>query len=218
MTLVLHFHPLASFCWKTLIALYENDTPFRPVIVDLGDDTSRAAFFKLWPAGKFPVLQDDDRNELTPESTIIIEYLAQHYPGRTPLLTGDPERDRGLRLIDRFYDFYLHEPMQKVVGDRLRPAGSTDPFGVEQARAQLRQSYGMLEQDLRDRTWAAGEAFSLADCSAFPALFYGDKVEPLGDRHTNVSRYLRRLLQRPSVARVVEEAQPYFKFFPYNKG
>ena len=55
MSLILHYHPLASFCWKVLIALYENDTPFERVIVDLGDEKSRAAFLKLWPHGKFPV-------------------------------------------------------------------------------------------------------------------------------------------------------------------
>jgi glutathione S-transferase len=29
MSLTLHMHPLASYCWKVLIALYENDTPFE---------------------------------------------------------------------------------------------------------------------------------------------------------------------------------------------
>jgi glutathione S-transferase len=32
MFLTLHFHPLASYCHKVLIALYENDTPFTPSI------------------------------------------------------------------------------------------------------------------------------------------------------------------------------------------
>ena len=37
MSLRLYFHPLASFCHKALIALYENGVPFEPVFVDLGD-------------------------------------------------------------------------------------------------------------------------------------------------------------------------------------
>ena len=83
MSLTLHFHPLASFCWKALIALYENDTPFTPNLVDLGNPAERAALLKLWPIGKFPVLHDDARDEIVPESSIIIEYLDRHYPGRT---------------------------------------------------------------------------------------------------------------------------------------
>ena len=211
MTLTLHYHPLSSFCWKALIALYENATPFTPHLVDLGEPTSRAAFLKLWPIGKFPVLRDDARDRTVPESSIIIEYLARHYPGPTQLI---PAEAAPVRLADRFYDLYVHEPMQKIVGDRLRPAEQKDAFGVEQARATLRAAYGMIEPDMASRSWAAGETFSLADCAAAPALFYADKVQPLGDAHRNVVRYLDRLKQRPSFARVLKEAEPYFKLFP----
>ena len=123
MTLKLHFHPLSSFCQKVLIALYENDTPFEPHIVDLGDPAQRGAFQKMWPIGKFPVLRDEARDRTIPESSIIIEYLAQHYPGTTQLVPADPDLAWQTRLRDRFYDLYVNEPMQKIVGDRLRPAG-----------------------------------------------------------------------------------------------
>ncbi len=218
MSLTLHFHPLASFCWKALIALYENDTPFVPNIVDLGDEQSRAAFFRLWPLGKFPVLQDSARGALVPESSIIVEYLALHYPGRTALVPADPEQALQARLADRLYDFHLHEPMQKVVLDRLRPEDRRDPLGVEQARAQIRAAYDMVERDMAGRQWALGEAFSMADCAAFPALFYADRVEPLGQAHADLAAYLARLRRRPSVERVVQEARPYFHFFPYYDG
>jgi len=218
MSLTLHFHPLASFCWKVLVALYETHTPFVPNIVDLGDEQSRAGFFKLWPLGKFPVLQDDARGALVPESTIIVEYLAQHHPGRTMLIPADPELALQARLADRLYDFHLHEPMQKIVGDRLRPEDRRDPLGVEQARAQIRATYALLERDMAGRQWALGEVFSMADCAAFPALFYADRVEPLGQAHGTLAAYLVRLRRRPSVERVVQEARPYFHFFPYHDG
>jgi glutathione S-transferase len=218
MSLTMHLHPLASFCWKPLIALYENGTPFTSVVVDLGNEQSRAAFLKLWPAGKMPVLRDEARDRTVPESTIIIEYLNAHCPGAVELIPADNELARAVRLADRFYDFYVHEPMQKVVGDRLRPEGKTDPFGVDQARSQLHNSYALIDQDMQSRTWAVGEAFSMADCAAAPALFYANKVEPFGDKYPAARRYHDRLLQRPSVARVIEEAQPYFKLFPYNNG
>ena len=123
MSLTLHFHPLASFCWKALIALYENDTPFAPNMVDLGNAAERAALLKLWPIGKFPVLRDDARDQTVPESSIIIEYLDRHYPGRTQFIPADPDLAWQTRLRDRFYDLYLHLPMQKIMVDRLRPEG-----------------------------------------------------------------------------------------------
>jgi glutathione S-transferase len=180
--LTLHFHPLASFCWKALIALYENDTPFAPNMVDLGNAAERAALLKLWPIGKFPVLRDDARDQTVPESSIIIEYLDRHYPGRTQFIPADPDLAWQTRLRDRFYDLYLHLPMQKIMGDRLRPE-TKDPHGVEEARGQLRTSYRMIEAQMSAGTWAMGEAFGLADCAAMPALFYGNMVEPFGDAH-----------------------------------
>lgn len=218
MSLIMHLHPLASFCWKPLIALYENGTPFTSVVVDLGNEQSRAAFLRLWPLGKMPVLRDEALDRTVPESTIVIEYLNAYYPGPVELIPADLDLARQTRLADRFYDFYVQEPMQKIVGDRLRPEGKTDPFGVEQARAQLRSSYAIIEQDMRSRTWTVGASFTMADCAAAPALFYANKVEPFGDEYPAVRRYHDRLLQRPSVARVIEEAQPYFKLFPYNNG
>jgi glutathione S-transferase len=212
--LTLFSHPFASFCQKVLVALYENETPFTAHLVDLGNPASRAAFLKVWPIGKFPVLQDAARGQIIPESSIIIEYLAQHYPGHVALLPADPELARLTRLRDRFSDFHVQEPMQKIVGDRLRPGGQHDPFGVEQAKSALLTAYGIIEQDLATSTWATGESFSMADCAAAPALFYANLVVPFGDAHPNASAYLNRLMVRPSFARVVKEAEPYFKLFP----
>jgi glutathione S-transferase len=214
MTLTLHFHPLASFCHKVLIALYENDTPFTPHVVDLGDATSRAAFEKLWPVAKMPVLVDDAAGRTIPESSIIIEYLAQHHPGPTTLIPADTDLARQMRLRDRFYDQYVHQQMQKIVGDRLRPKGMNDPFGVEDAKRMLTIAYGMVDQEMGAKTWAMGDAFTMADCAAAPALFFANKVFPLGDRHANASAYLKRLTERPSYARVLEEAQPYMHLVP----
>ncbi len=213
MSLTLHFHPLSSFCWKALIALYENDVPFAPNMVDLGDPSERAALLKLWPIGKFPVLRDDARGETVPESSVVIEYLDRHYPGTTQFIPDEPGLALQTRLRDRFYDLYVHLPMQKIIGDRLRPEGKKDPHGVEEARAQLRTSYAMIERQMATGIWAMGSAFSLADCAAAPSLFYGNMVVPL-DAHKNLSAYFERLKARPSFARVLREAAPYFNMVP----
>ncbi|MGY4256826.1 glutathione S-transferase [Bradyrhizobium sp. USDA 4516] len=218
MSLTLHYHPLSSFCWKALIALYENGTPFTPNMVNLGDPAERAALLALSPIGRFPVLRDETRDETVPESSIVIEYLDRHYPGAVRLIPEDPDLALQIRLRDRFLDLYVHLPMQKVVGDRLRPADSKDPHGVAEARAQLRTSYAILDQQLDPQRarggWMMGEHFSLADCAAAPTMFYGNKVEPFGDGHRHLAAYLERLMARPSFARVLREAEPYFGMFP----
>ena len=213
MSLALYFHPLASFCWKALIALYENDTPFTAHVVDLMDERERAEFLKISPFGKFPVIHDGERGQTVLESTIIIDYLAQRFPGTTALLPTDPDRALSVRYWDRFYDLYVHEPMQKVVADRRRDPDQRDPTGVQQAKAQLETSYTLIESEMAGKTWAVGEEFTMADCSALPALYYGNRVHPLGG-HATTAAYLERLLARPSVNRVIREAAPYLHLFP----
>jgi glutathione S-transferase len=214
MSLKLYFHPFSSFCQKVLIAFYENDIPFESHILDLTNEASRAEFKKIWPIGKFPVLRDEAKDRTIPESSIIIEYLAQHYPGKTQLVPADADLARQTRMRDRFYDLYVQVPMQKVVGNRLRPAGKTDPYGVELAKTQLATAYGMIDREMGTKRWAMGDAFSMADCAAAPALYYANLVMPLGDAHKNAASYLDRLMQRPSFARAVKEAEPYRALFP----
>ena len=217
MSLRLYFHPLASFCHKALIAFYENGSPFEPVFVDLGDETSSAAFRAVWPMAKMPVLRDETRRRTVAESTIIIEYLDAYYPGTTRFLPRDPDGAWQTRMWDRFYDHYVQEPMQKIVTDRLRPAGKNDAYGVEQATPQLHQAYAVVEQQIAAKAWMMGDAFTLADCAAAPALFYANTVVPFGEAHSKLAAYLDRLMARPSFARVLDEAQPYFELFPMER-
>jgi glutathione S-transferase len=214
MSLTLYFHPLSSFCQKVLIALYENDTPFKGEIVDLMNETSRENFRKIWPVGKFPVLRDEARDRTLPETSIIIEYLAHYYPGRTQFIPGDFDSASRMRMRDRFYDLYVNVPMQKIVTDKLRPEGKNDSFGVEEAKTMLRTALDLTDKDMADKTWAIGETFTMADCAAAPPLFYANLVMPFRGTHKNAAAYLDRLLARASFARVVQEAKPYLKMMP----
>lgn len=214
MTLTLHYHPLASYCWKALIALYENSVAFDGRIVDLSRPEQRAALAKISPFTKFPALVDTARENAIYESTVIIEYLARHYPGPGALVPPDPELAFEVRQRDRFLDIHVHDQMQKIVGDRIRPEGKRDPYGVEQARETLAIAYDVLERELSAGPWAFGATFTLADCAAAPALYYANRVAPFVATHPKLASYLERLHKRPSFARVFEEAQPYMQYFP----
>jgi glutathione S-transferase len=212
MPLKLYLHPLSSYCHKALLAFYENEVPFEPVVVD---GSTYTEFKKLWPLGKFPVLVDETRNEVVPESTIIVEYLTLHYPGKLQLIPSDADQARKVRMRDRFVDLYLHAPVQKFAADRLRPAGHKDPYGVDEARRAYHAALDILEPELTDRSWIMGEQFTLADCAAGPALYYGDIFfGPLEQTHARAAAYLARLVARPAYARVLEEARPFMHLLP----
>jgi glutathione S-transferase len=212
MTLVLHAHPLSSYCWKALIALYENGTPFTLHQLDLGDPESVAAFARLWPIAKMPVLEDGDR--VIVETSIVVEYVDLHYPGPVRLVPEDPEAALKVRMLDRVFDNYVMTPMQKIVFNRFCPAEARNAHDVAQARSTIETAYGWLEGKLAGREWAAGAEFSLADCAAGPSLHYANRVQPLEGRFPKLAAYLQRLEARPSFARVLKEAEPYAHMFP----
>jgi glutathione S-transferase len=212
--LVLHGHPLSTYCMKAAMALYEGETPFRHAMVDLGDEAARARFYALSGLGKMPVLEDEDRGEVVPETSAIIEYLATYYPGGQPLAPADPDLAWRARLAERVFDLYVQTPMQKIVADRLRPEGAKDPTGVEEARRQIATGLDYVEQQMAGRTWALGEVFSGADCAAAPALYYANKVAPFEASHPATWAYFERLKARPSFARCLEEAGPYLHMYP----
>lgn len=212
MALTLYSHPLSSFCWKVIIALYENGAPFEAKMVNLGDPAERAAFAGLWPTAKIPLLTDGDR--VVPETSIQMEYIDSRHPGQTALLPADPEARLEARLWDRLFDSYVMRPMGDHIDQLLRPEAHRDAHALAESVEKLKQGYDLIESRIGDRPWAAGETFTIADCAAAPSLFYGSTVRAFGPEHRKLSAYFERLMARPSVARTIAEARPVFHFYP----
>lgn len=213
MSLELFLHPLSSYCHKVLIAFYENGIAFEVKRID--EPAVAQEWERHWPLKHFPILRDVKRNRVVPESTIIIEYLQTYFPGPTKLIPDDPDLAWQVRLRDRFFDNYLHRQMQKFAGDNLRPQGKKDPYGLEMAKADFVKALGLVDAEMAGRTWAAGETFTMADCAAAPAIFYGNRFfGPFRDTHPHALAYLDRLMARPSYARALEEAKPFFHLLP----
>ncbi|MGW8391088.1 glutathione S-transferase family protein [Pseudoduganella sp. HUAS MS19] len=212
MSLQLFYHPLSSYSMKALIALYENGTPFEYRMLSPEHPENCAQFAGLWPIQKFPILLDGER--MMVEASIVIEHLALHYPGPVKLLPADPKAALEVRMMDRFFDNHVATPQQKLVGDVLRPEGERDGYGTAEARRKLDTAYAWLDKIMANRTWAAGNAFSMADCAAAPFLLYAHWSHPIPDKHEHVMAYLRRLRERPSFARCWAEAKPYRHMFP----
>lgn len=212
MSLTLYAHPFSSYCQKVLIALYENALPFTYRVLGSQDPEAMEELKRLWPFARFPVLVDQGRTVV--ESSIIIEYLALKHGGPTQLLPENAADALEVRFLDRFFDNDIMSAMQKPVFEALRAEGDRRQEAMEEARRALDLAYGWLEPVLAGRTWAAGGAFSLADCAAAPSLFYADWVHRIGENFPSVRAYRSRLLARPSFARVVEEARPFRMLFP----
>lgn len=211
MSLVFFGHPFSSYTQKALIALYGDGTEFEYRKLEVSQPEPFFTELKShWPFGKFPMLLDDGKTIV--ESTVIIEHLQAHHPGPNVWIP-DGDLGRRIRFLDRFFDLYVMNQMQRIVAEHFRPQGSEDPYGVEQARAVLNSAYDWIDDNL-DGPWGAGDAFTLADCSAAPSLFYADWVEPIGDKRPRLAAYRARLLAQPIIARCIDEGRPYRELFP----
>jgi glutathione S-transferase len=208
--LTLYGHPISSYTWKVLTPLYENGTPFEFVTLD---QNTYPDFLAKWPLGSFPVLADGDRKQMVTETSVIIEYLDAYYPGRVRFVPKDFDTALEVRRWDRIFDT-LGTTMTKVVMDNVRPEGQHDPIGVEDATRAVRKLYTVIEAQLGDREFIVGESFTLADCAAAPALWYGTRNIPLDGAFPRLAAYRERLIARPSFARALKGSEPLFHMYP----
>lgn len=204
--LKIYGHPLASFYWKAAIALYERDVPFEFLMVDADHPENAAAIAQLSPTGQFPVLVDGERAVV--ESAAIIEYLDLYHGEAPPLVPSDPRAAIEARQMDGIFDDYVQAPLTRMVLNIIRPETNRDPLADAEAQALLDRSYAWLDRWMTGRTWAANETFSIADCAAAAALFYAHWGYPIPAQHSALHAYRARLLARPSIARIVDEARP----------
>src|SRR3954453_6619977 len=186
MTIKLYAHPLSSYCHKALMAFYENDIAFEYVMLEASEPVW-SEFAALWPLKRFPLLVEGER--IVPEASIIIEYLGVHHPGPVKLIPDDPDAAIEVRMLDRFFDNYVMTPQGRIVFDFLRAEGEHDLRGVADARTMLDTSYAVLDRWMATREWAAGGAFSMADCAAAPALLYADWTHAIPAEFANVHAY-----------------------------
>ena len=212
MSLQLFGHPFSSYTMKALIALYENETPFDFRILGPDHPDNGAELARRWPVAKFPIARrwrdDGGRNQRDHRAS------RAFHPGPVALIPADAKAAVPVRMLDRVFDSHVMAPMQAIVADARRPEEARDPYGVAQARTALDTIYAWLDQTLAGRRWAAGDAFTLADAAAAPALFYADWTHPIGEDRATLKAYRARLLARPSFARCIDDARPYRPFFP----
>jgi glutathione S-transferase len=206
----LYAHPFSSYCWKALIALHENDTPFETRFVE--DPGAMDELAALWPLKRFPLLVDGDRTVM--EATAIIEHLAVHHPGPVALIPSDPAAAVEVRMMDRVFDNYVMTPQGRIVFNAIRPETERDPYGVQEQRRMLDQIYVWLNDRMAEREWATDHGFSLADCAAAPSLFYADWTHAIPAELEHLWAYRARLLARPSVVRCVDDARRFRHYFP----
>ncbi len=197
--LILYEHPFALYCQKVLVALNEVGVAYD--VLEEQRDFDRAELAELWPPASIPVLRDGD--QVVGETSIIIEHVAGAQ--LVPSLEA--------RKWDRLCDQYVSDAVQAIVSDTVE--GRFDERAVTRARSRLDMVYGMLDTQLTQHEYLAGDTFTIADCAAAPGLFYALAIHPWDEStHPQLTRYYRMLARRPSFAAVIANARPYRHLLP----
>ena len=193
----LYMNPMSTYSQKALIALYEKGLPVTLQVLNLRDRAVRQRYEAHYPLGRIPMLETDDGQQI-PESSIIIEYLQDHYPSHDPcLIPTEREAARQVRLLDRLFDQCLNDAALTLLHMQLG-IRQADERAERKAKKWLAVAYPMLEQALSPGPWLAG-AFSMADCAALPGLYYARQFLPFDDRPL-IADYWQRAQARPAVA------------------
>jgi glutathione S-transferase len=211
----LYFHPVSAYSQKVLFALYEKGISFEPQIVNMMDPEARSQYRRdVNPLGKVPVLKVEKDDWLVPESSIIVEYLENHFDSGTKLIPDDKHLARRARFYDRMADNYFNDPMSTIFFDGMKPENMREPHAVKRAEETLATIYKLVDDEMgrRKTQWVLGDVFSMGDVAMASPLFYLKMVRPY-DQYKNLTAYAERVHARPAWQRVVKEAAPYLAAF-----
>jgi glutathione S-transferase len=197
-----HSIPGSPFGRAVLATLQEKDVPcrFSPVAPGTFQSPQHLA---RHPFGRVPVLEHDGFSLY--ETQAILRYLDRVLP--SPALTpSDARRAARMDQVMNINDWYLFHGVgnvivfHRVVGPRvmgLKP----DEAAIEAAMPKARTVFKELARLLGEQPFFAGDALSLADLMAAPAIgFFSETPEwaELGAPHQNLVAWLARMQDRPS--------------------
>ncbi|MEO1185642.1 MAG: glutathione S-transferase family protein [Cyanobacteria bacterium J06636_27] len=204
----LYYAPASSYSQRVLIALYEKQLDFTPIEVNLFDTESRNQYLQINPFGKIPTLITDDE-EVILEASIQIEYL-DNYQKIHPLIPKDFKVNLEMRMLERIIDVYVNGGREALFKDSQLPPEERGSKEVIKAKRLLESACNLLDEKLRLRTWLAGDAFTLADCTAAPTLSYLRIVYDY-QHLQNLTAYFERLEAKPSVKKVFASGREQMK-------
>ncbi|PAX56535.1 glutathione S-transferase family protein [Brunnivagina elsteri] len=196
----LYYAPASSYSQRVLIALAEKDVKFTAIEVNLFDVEEREIYSKINPFGKIPTLITD-KGTVIFEANIIIEYLDKYFPNTSRLIPENSEQAIEVRLLERIFDVYINTAREALFADKQRKEAERNGKEIAKPKRLLETALLLLEQKLANRTWLAGNEFSLADCAAAPTLAYLRMVYDY-TYLSELTNYIRRLESRASVVKV----------------
>ena len=193
--------------WKVSIALEEMGLPYTTHLIDIGaGDQFAPDFLKIAPNNRMPAITDPDGPDGESisifESGAILQYLAR----KTGQFCGETERER--IAVDQWLMWQMGGlgPMAGQAHHFLKYAPAMDPpndlpYAKDRYRGETARLYGVLDRQLAQNTYVAGDFVSIADfaCWGWASLWEGQQ-QTLEDK-PHLARWLDTMAARPGVQR-----------------
>ena len=198
----LHYWPTPNG-WKITIALEEMGLPYRVHLVNIGaGEQFRPEFLAIAPNNRMPAIVDSAGPDGAPvsifESGAILQYLAR----KTGQFYGATERER--IAVDQWLMWQMGGvgPMAGQAHHFLHYAPDLDPpqvlpYAQNRYRAEVGRLYGVLDRQLANNRYAAGDFLSIADFAIWPWAQGWERQQQTLEDKPHFARWLKELGERP---------------------
>jgi len=204
MSRVLYHYPLSPFSRKIRLLLTEKNLDFQLITENFWE--RRRSFLAMNPAAQVPVLIEHSENSapvLVADSNAIVEYLEEKYPEIKLLGDSIEERAEVRRLANWFNNKFYYEVTKYILDEKvfkaLKHQGEPNSACIRAAKTNILDHLDYINFLLKERSWIAGEKFSMADISAAAQIsvldFLGDVP---WDRNEKVKHWYSLIKSRPS--------------------
>ena len=190
--------------WKITIALEELSLPYtiHPVNIGTGDQF-KPDFLKIAPNNRMPAIVDPRGPDGAPisifESGAILQYLAR----KTGQLYGASERQRIATDEWLMWQMGGVGPMAGQAHHFLSYAPAMDPphdlpYAQNRYRNEVGRLYGVLDRQLANHAFVAGDSLTIADIAIWPwAQNWKGQQQDITDK-PHFTRWLDMLAARPA--------------------
>lgn len=193
--------------WKISIALEEMGLPYDTHLVNIGTgEQFQPDFLKISPNNRMPAIVDADGPDGDPiaifESGAILQYLAR----KTGKFCGSTERERV--AVDQWLMWQMGGvgPMAGQAHHFLKYAPTMDPpqdlpYAKDRYRNETGRLYRVLDTQLGENQFVAGDFMSIADMAIWPWASLWEGQQQVLDDKPHLSRWLDTMADRPGVQR-----------------
>ncbi len=196
---------------KITMFLEEVELPYTIIPINIGTgDQFKPDFLKIAPNNRIPAIVDrapaDGGEPISVfESGAILLYLAE----KTGKLISSDIRQRVETLQWLFWQMGGLGPMAGQNHHFSQYAPEKIPYAIDRYVNETGRLYAVMNKRLSDRTFLAGNNYSIADIAAYPWIVPYERQGQKLENFPHLQRWFEAIKARPATIRAYEKAEAF---------